>query len=171
MGIKTKNRKMKIAKILTVATCTNAASIHRLFGFDSDPTTTTVPTTSTTETSTTTFPLCDCCDGDTTASTTTEELTTTLEPESTYSTTTDGNYTPPDSITTTMTSTELTSTTKNPLILEIDVETLEKTFEEPSSEEPSSKEELQEDGYFSSAVDSVTGFFGSIGDYVYNIFG
>merc|ERR1712025_88216 len=170
MGIKTKNRKMKIAKILTVATCTNAASIHHLFGFESDPTTTTVSTTSTiettTETTTTTFPVCDCCDDDTTASTTTEELTTTLEPESTYSTTTDGNYTPPDSVTTTMTSTELTSTTKNPLILEIDVETLEKTFEEPSSEE-----ELQEDGYFATAVNSVTGFFGSIGDYVYNIFG
>merc|ERR1711937_813649 len=121
-------------------------------------------------TTTTSFPeICDCCDGDTTASTTTEELTTTLEPESTYSTTTDGNYTPPDSITTTMTSTELTSMTKNPLILEIDVETLEKTFEEPS-EEPS-EEELQEGGYFATAVDSVTGFFGSIGDYVYNIFG
>merc|ERR1712025_530457 len=169
MGIKTKNRKMKIAKILTVTTCANAASIHHLFGFESDPTTTTVSTTSTiettTETTTTTFPLCDCCDGDTTASTTTEELTTTLEPESTYSTTTDGNYTPPDSVTTTMTSTELTSTTKNPLILEIDVETLEKTFEEPS------EEELQEDGYFATAVNSVTGFFGSIGDYVYNIFG
>merc|ERR1711937_102192 len=98
-----------------------------------------------------------------------EELTTTLEPESTYSTTTDANYTPPDSVTTTMTSTELTSTTKNPLILEIDVETLEKTFEEPSSEEE--LQEPEEGRYFVTAVDSVTGFFGSIGDYVYNIFG
>merc|ERR1711937_585721 len=120
-------------------------------------------------TTATTFPLCDCCDGDTTASTTTEELTATLEPESTYSTTTDGNYTPPDSVTTTMTSTELTSTTKNPLILEIDGETLEKTFEEPSSEEE--LQEPEEGRYFVTAVDSVTGFFGSIGDYVYNIFG
>ena len=153
---------MKIARILTVTTCTNAASIRHFFGFESEPTTTTMSTTTTGS-----LPLmCDCCDDDTTASTTTEELTTTLEPESTYSTTTDGNYTPPDVTTTTMTSTELTSMTKNPLILEIDVETLEKTFEEPPSEE-----ELQEDGYFVTAVDSVSGFFVSLGNYVYDIFG
>lgn len=110
---------MKIAKIITIAAGANAFSFHHFdfeictencsYSCDYYDCSTTTTTDYGTEGWTTT------------ASTTTEELTTTLTtttdgyapPRSTLTTTTDGEYTLPD-ITTTMTSTELTSTTHVP---------------------------------------------------------
>merc|ERR1712137_1236902 len=97
---------MKVAKIITIATGTNAFSLSQWFQSYDYEATTGEMTTSTGDYATEGWT--------TTASTTTEELTTTLEPESTSTTTTDGDYTTPDITTTTATSTEIVSTTKVP---------------------------------------------------------